>query len=213
MYLRFCRDIAESHQCTRIVIIGDIVDHHNISFHRREVDSVDVNSEFDQVLEQIADWHETFPKATVTIGNHDERIYRLAASVGIPGRAVKSYNELWQTHGWNWVSDITIDDVHYFHGTGHSGERPAFLAARASMVSTVLGHVHSVAGVNWMAGPNGRLFGMDVGCGVDIEHVSMRYGRHMSRKPILACGVVRDGQPLHYAMPCGPKERYNRRRA
>lgn len=210
-YIDFCRDLRDAYDCNRVVFIGDVVDHHNVSFHPREIDAPSVNEEFDAVLEGVAEWHEEFPKATVTIGNHDERIHRRAASVGIPSRALLTYNELWQTPGWRWQEDETIDEVHFFHGTGHSGERPAYLAARASMRSTVIGHCHSVAGFQWMAGPNGRLFGMDVGCGVDIHNVAMRYGRALSRKPVLAAAVVKDGQPMHFAMPCGPREKYRRK--
>lgn len=210
-YIDFCRDLRDAYDCNRVVFIGDVVDHHNVSFHPREIDAVSVQEEFDEVLDGVAQWHEEFPKATVTIGNHDERIHRRAASVGIPSRALLTYNALWKTPGWRWQEDETIDDVHYFHGTGHSGERPAFLAARASMVSTVIGHCHSVSGFQWAAGPNGRIFGMDVGCGVDIHHIAMRYGYRLSRKPVLAAGVVTDGQPMHFAMPCGPREKYRRK--
>src|SRR5690606_34523333 len=127
---------------------------------------------------------------TVLIGNHDERVYRLAASVGIPARFLKDYSEVWNTPLWDWRFETEIDGVHYFHGTGCNGVRPALLRAQQSCMSTVIGHVHSVAGIGWMAGPKRRLFGMDVGCGVDVDSAAMAYGKHFAKKPILAAGVV-----------------------
>ncbi len=211
-YLDFCRDTRDRWKCSKIVFIGDVVDHHNISFHPREVDAPSVGAEMDMAMEGVAEWRDEFPSAVVTIGNHDERIYRKAASAGIPGRTLLSYAKLWETPKWSWQEDIVIDGVHYFHGTNHSGDRPALLAARASMQSTVIGHCHSVAGFQWQAGPNGWIFGCDVGCGIDIHHIAMRYGRALSRKPILGAAVVIDGEPLHFRMPCGPDEKYRRKK-
>jgi len=64
-----------------------------------------------------------------------------------------------------------------------------------------MGHVHSVAGVHWGAGPKERWFGMDCGCLVDNKAWQFAYGRHMPRKPILSCGVVLDGIPYHEIFP------------
>jgi hypothetical protein len=62
-------------------------------------------------------------------------------------------------------------------------------------MSTVSGHCHSIANINWLAGPNTRLFGMNVGCGIDINHIAMSYGSNYLKKPIVSCGVVIDGHP------------------
>jgi hypothetical protein len=103
-----------------------------------------------------------------------------------------------------------IDKVTYVHGTGFGGATPALNAAKKSMGSIVCGHVHSVGGVHWAAGPTARIFGLDTGCGVDIEHAAMRYGRNMLTKPILSAGVVIDGYPYHEPMPMGRGEPFHR---
>jgi hypothetical protein len=103
-----------------------------------------------------------------------------------------------------------IDGVHYFHGTGVSGKLAALNAAIKSMMNTVIGHVHSTAGIKWACGPDRRVFGMDTGCGVDIDHPSMNYGRNHINRPILAAGVVIDGIPYHEIMPIARGERYHR---
>jgi len=146
------------------------------------------------------------------IGNHDERVYRLAASVNIPARFIKDYSDQWNTPRWSWLREKLIDDVMYTHGTGSGGKTPALNRATASLVSTVMGHVHSRGGIAWAAGPTTRLFGMDTGCGVDITHPAMAYGKQMISKPILSCGVVIDGHPYHEMMPHDRGETYHRSR-
>ena len=68
-------------------------------------------------------------------------------------------------------------------------------------MSVVMGHVHSVAGVKFGAGPLERWFGMDVGCLIDRKAWQFAYGKHMPKKPILGCGVVIDGTPYYEPMP------------
>lgn len=211
-YRAFCIDLAERWDTDRVVFIGDLLDFHAISFHPNEPDAMGPADEMDEAAIRVQAWYAAFPKAYVTIGNHDERVYRLAASVNIPGRFIRSYASLWGTRGWKWVRDCMVDGIHYLHGTGLGGQQPALTAARASMVSTVCGHVHSTAGIRWVAGPERRIFGMDTGCGVDVESPAMRYGRALVSKPILSAGVVIDGHPYHEVMPMAKGEKYHRSR-
>ena len=192
------------------MFIGDILDHHCISFHKKDVDADGVTRETELAAEGIAKWVKVFPEAEVMIGNHDERVFRLAADVSIPSRFIKEYAKVWSTPRWKWKRETMIDDVHYFHGTGVSGKMPALNVAIKSMMNTVIGHVHSTAGIKWACGPDRRVFGMDTGCGVDIDHASMNYGRNHINRPILAAGVVLDGVPYHEIMPIARGERYHR---
>ena len=209
-YLQFCLDLYDQWNCDTVVFIGDIIDHHSISFHEQELDTDNAVDEFDATVEGIAEWYEHFPKAFVTLGNHDERVHRKSKSVGIPSQYLKSYAELYNTPKWNWCQSVIIDEVNYFHGTGCTGVQPARLAATNSMHSTVIGHCHSVAGVHWVCGPTRRIFGMDLGCGVDPEHPAMRYGSAYRHRPILAAGVVLDGVPYHEICPTAKGEPYHR---
>lgn len=208
-YADFVSDIYDQWSCDRVVFIGDVVDLHSISFHERELDADNVFGEHQAAIEQIASWHDLFPNAQVCIGNHDERVIRKSKSVGIPEVMLKPYSELWETPTWEWDYEFSIDDVRYAHGTGCTGERPAHIQAQKSLVSTVLGHCHTVAGVSWLCGPHHTVFGMSVGCGVDPEHPSMRYGKGWMKRPILGCGVVCDGAPYFEMMDL--KNTYNRK--
>jgi len=211
-YRRFCQDLYESWGCNRVLFIGDIIDFHCISFHAKDVDADGVTREAEMAYKGVRKWYKAFPKAEVMIGNHDERVFRLAASVNIPARFIRDYDLVWDTPKWQWKRDTEIDNVHYFHGTGCTGKMPALNAAKASMMSTVIGHCHSVAGIKWNCGVNRRIFGMDTGCGVDVNHPAMRYGRNMVNKPVLSAGVVMDGMPYHEIMPMARGEKYHKSR-
>lgn len=209
-YLSFCQHLAEKWDTERVVFIGDILDMHTVSFHPREPDALGAEDEAEQTRRLVSRWHKGFPDATITIGNHDERVHRLASSVNIPARFIREFADVWGTPTWKWVRAVAVDRVTYLHGTGCGGATPALNAAKKSMGSVVCGHVHSAGGVHWAAGPTSRIFGMDTGCGIDANHPAMNYGRNMLAKPILSAGVVLDGIPYHEPMPCGRGEAFHR---
>jgi metallophosphoesterase superfamily enzyme len=200
-YLQFCIDTYDEYDCDTVVFLGDIVDWHAISFHANHPEAPSAIDEYYLALEGIQKWYDVFPNAYITIGNHDCRINRLAETVNIPSKFIRDFNETWETPEWEWVDDIILDDVYYFHGTGYGGLHPAFNAARHLGMSCVMGHVHSVAGIKWCVSPEKRWFGMDTGCGVDDKAFAFAYGKHMKRKSVISCGVVIDGMPYHEMCP------------
>lgn len=211
-YLAFCRDLHKQYKCDTVVHIGDVVDFHAISRHEQSPEANGPLGEFEQAAEQLKLWVKAFPVVKVCEGNHDKRVFAQAASVNIPSRFLKGYRELLDTPQWDWKPDHIIDDVYYFHGTGCSGMYPAPNTMTKMLMSTVMGHIHSAAGIWWKANPNRRIFGMNVGCGVDDKHIAFRYGENLKIRSILSAGVVIDGTPTHVIMPCGPKEKYRRSR-
>jgi len=209
-YRAFCRDLRDRFDTIKTVIIGDICDHHAISFHAANPMCPGPKDEHDLILAKMQLWYKDFPGAVVTIGNHDARVARLAESVKIPAFYLRDYDEMWETKTWQWVGDIVIDDVYYFHGTGRSGIHPAYNAMKDMLMSVVMGHCHSASGVKWRANPNRRTFGMDTGCGIDVDAYQFAYGAHMPSRPILSAGVVIDGVPQHFILPCGVREKYHK---
>lgn len=211
-YLKFCRDLYDQNKCDSVMFIGDLCDWHSVSFHAHHPDAPGPKDEFELAASKIAMWHKAFPEAKVCIGNHDERLIRLAETVNIPARFLRDHKDIWKTPGWMWDTDHTIDDVFYFHGTGTGGIHPAFNSMCKQLMSVVQGHIHSAAGIKWRANPSRRTFGMDTGCGIDDKAVAFAYGHHQQIRSILSACVVLDGVPQHFIMPCGPGERYHRSR-
>ncbi len=207
-YLRFCQDLYKEWDCDTVVFLGDIADWHGISFHAHHPECPGPKDEYELAYAKIQKWYKAFPKAKVCIGNHDARIIRLAESVNIPSKFVRDFNEVWDTPGWNWDYFHIIDDVYYFHGTGNGGTYPAPNAAKKMLMSVVMGHCHTAAGIKWIASPQRRIFGLDVGCGIDDKAFAFAYGQHIIKRSIISAAVVLDGVPYHEIMPISKGERY-----
>lgn len=210
--LAFCQDLYEKYDCDKVVFIGDVVDMQAISFHANNPQCPGPLDEFRLAKKAIRKWYKAFPKASVVLGNHDLRIIRLAESVNIPAKYVRTHAKVWKTPGWKWDYDFIIDDVYYWHGTGRSGINPAFNVMKDMLMSAVIGHCHSAAGIKWKANPLRRIFGMDTGCLIDIDAFNFAYGQNEKKRPMLSTGVVLDGIPQHFIMPCGTGEKYHKSR-
>ena len=194
-YFNFVSSINTKWKCDKVIHIGDVVDHHNISFHQKNPENEGAIAEYEAALKCIKKWYKKFPSMSICIGNHDDRVSRLASDRGIPRMYIKPFAAIYATPGWSWKDSTLVDGVLYTHGTGASSQYPAFNSAKVSACSTVQGHHHSIAGINWLNGPSHRVFGMNVGSGVDITHPSMSYGSYYVKKPMLSCGVVINGYP------------------
>ncbi len=211
-YLQFCVDLYEQWKCDRVVFIGDIVDHHAVSFYSANPHCPGPKDEYELARQSIKKWCDIFDEALICLGNHDLRILRLAESVKIPKLYIKDFSEVWKTPNWDWNYEFLIDDVVYFHGEGAGGVHPAWNAITKKMQSVVMGHCHSRAGVKFMTTRHERFFGMDTGCGICSDAWQFAYGKNHLVRPFIAAGVVIDGHPYSEAMPCGIKEKYHRSR-
>lgn len=187
-YLQFCKEIYVKHQCNKVVFIGDVIDNHYSSYHETDVDGLSGGQELELAIEKLSYWYEAFPKADVTIGNHDRLIMRKAQTGAVPKAWIKSYKEVLGVDGWNFTERVIIDGVQYIHGEAGTAK----VKCRADMMSTVQGHLHTQCYTEWFVGANFCIFGMQVGCGIDHESYAMAYAK-AGKKPAISCGVVIDG--------------------
>lgn len=197
-FVSFLQRIADRYSPDRIVHIGDLVDWASISYHEKHPGLSDARSEYRKALRQVARLYEAFPQADWLIGNHDSLTERQAKTAGILPELLRSYTDVWEVPNWTTherQAVLEIDGVIYSHGeTGKGGQNAALKQAKDNFKSTVIGHFHSQAGVQFWANPDYRVFGLSVGCGVDASSLAMEYGRKFAAKPILGCGVVIDGK-------------------
>ncbi len=190
-YLAFCLRIKNAWNCVEVVHIGDLVDNHSISFHDIDPDGYSPEEEIKKSIEKCKKWFKAFPKVKMCLGNHDRRVDRKQKNVGLPSRCFKPFREIWELPDeWETEFEYEIGGVRYIHGTGFSGENAHVKAALSGRISTVIGHVHAVGGVQYLASSKDIIFGMAVGCGVDRKSYAFSYGRDFAKKPILGCGVV-----------------------
>jgi len=192
-YFEYCLETYDRHACNQVIFIGDLIDSHATSRHETDPDGLSAKTELDIAIEDLQKWRDAFPVADVIIGNHDRVVMRRAFSSSIPSIWIKSFNEVLGT-SWNWTERIEYDGVQFVHGEGGT----ARTKAKNDLQSTVQGHIHTQAYVEWMVGNKAKLFGMQVGCGLDRETYAAAYAKHY-KKQAIGCGVVIGG---HTAINC-----------
>lgn len=202
-YLKFLLDTYAKWNCNQILMIGDAIDNHYSSFHQTDADGYGGGKELDMAIKRLSKYRDAFAeicdkKIDICTGNHDRIIMRRAFDSDIPARWIKSYNEVLGTD-WNWVESIVYDDVLYEHGEGGQAKTKA----KNNMMSSVCGHTHTQAYVEWLVGKKYRVFGMQVGCGVDASTYAAAYAKNF-KKQAIGCGVVLGGHTaINVLMPLG----------
>jgi len=184
-YLTFCIDKYYEYNCTEVVFIGDVIDNHYSSYHETSADGMGGLAELDLAIKRISRWRNAFPMATVIIGNHDRIIMRKAQTSAIPSKWIKSYKEVLEVPEWNFVERYEQDGVQYIHGEGGT----ARTKCRADMMNTVQGHLHTQAYCEHYVGKNFRVYGMQVGCGINHKSYAMAYAKY-GKRPAVGVGVV-----------------------
>jgi len=184
-YLQFNIDLYKKYDITDVIFIGDVIDNHYASYHETDPDGFGAGEELQRAIAKLKRWYEAFPKATVVVGNHDRLIMRKAKTGGIAEKWIRPYNEVLEVYGWNFVESIEIDGVLYVHGEGGT----ARARIKQELQSTVQGHLHSQAYVEWVVGAKYRVFGVQVGCGIDRKSYALAYSK-AGKKPAIGSGVV-----------------------
>ena len=188
-YFDFVCDIADEYVPDQVVFIGDVVDNHYSSYHETDPDGMGGRDELDLAVARLKRWYMRFPEAYVTIGNHDRMVMRKSQTSHIPRRWIKSYAEVLETDNWYFTDRVDIDGVQYIHGEAGT----ARTKCKMDMMSTVQGHLHTQAYVDWQVGRKFKVFGMQVGCGIDFNSYAMAYAKS-GKKPAIGCGLVIDGE-------------------
>lgn len=184
-YLDFCVETHKKYNITHVIFTGDIIDNHASSFHIPDPDAMGAGTELEMAQERIARWVNAFPKADVILGNHDLIIMRKAFEGRIPRQWIMNFQDVLNAPGWNFTERAMYDGIQYIHGLGGS----AINKARKDLMSTVQGHIHTEAYTEYIVGETFKVFGMQVGCGVDRKSYAMAYARHWP-KQVVGVGVI-----------------------
>lgn len=202
-YLQFCIDTFKKHGVGQVVCCGDLVDNHALSRFDKEPCAKGAYDELDMSITEVAKFVKAFPKVKMLKGNHDDIPIRQAKTVGIGERYLKSYSELLHIpKTWEIADEIIINDVLYKHGINCLGKDGAINSAIQERMSTVIGHSHAFAGCKYSANKRDIIFGMNVGCGIDIDAYAFAYGKYDKNRPILGCGIVYSSERAEF-IPMG----------
>ena len=195
-YLDFCREQQEIFNCGSVIFIGDIQDLHYSSYHPSDPDGYGAGDELDRAIDRIKPYHDMFPHAKVIIGNHDRLVYRKAFSGGLSKRWIKEYKDVLNTPTWDFVERVNWFGVDVNHGEGGTAKG----RMKKELCSQAQGHLHSELYVEFLQGNGIQIFGMQVGCGVDVTKYAFEYGKNY-KKSAIGCGVILNKGTFPIAIP------------
>lgn len=198
---RFLKAIKTKYKPTKIVCLGDEIDAAALGEWDKDPDQPGAKDELDAAIKLLKVLYKMFPLVKVCTSNHTSRIYKKAFKAGLPSRVLKTYNEILEApKGWQWEDSWEIDGVIYEHGEGFSGQPGALKAAMQNMQSTVIGHLHAYAGIQYYANAKQLIWGFNSGCLIDKKNPAFNYGKHIKAKPIIGIGIVESGEPRFIPM-------------
>lgn len=192
----FLTAVKDKYKPDTVICIGDEADFHDSSFHDSDPELDSAGIELEKAIKGLKPIYKLFPKVTVVESNHGSMVMRKAKVGKIPRKAIKTYNEILDApKGWNWVFDTIVQTdlgpVYFCHGkTGSPGK----LASQYGM-STVQGHFHEKAQINYISTPEKLMFDAHTGCLADDKSLALGYNKINPKRPIVSILVIQNGIP------------------
>ena len=209
---RFLKLVRDTYKPDKIVNIGDEVDNHGISFHNTDPDLLSPGHELKETRKHINKLERIFPEMSLVDSNHGSLAYRRMKSDGIPIEFLKSYNEILEVgDDWTWHSELILKsdnrDIYFMHQFGTN----ILKQAEQMGMNCVQGHYHSKFEVSYTSSPLSLHYGMTVGCLIDDKSLAFEYNRLQTKRPIIGCAVIVEGEPILIPMRLGKNRRWNGR--
>jgi UDP-2,3-diacylglucosamine pyrophosphatase LpxH len=176
---------------TDIVCIGDFFDHFWESKKYVKNYNVMGPTEMKKATQAALNlFAAEFPYVKYVIGNHCLRIVASSEDTFFEDFEEALKRKYIIPEGWDFKMEHIIDGVCYIHGMGVSGQNAALTMMRTKRISTVIGHTHSFASVQYSNNGLETNFAMNVGSLIDPSAPVFEYGVTNKEKPVLSCGVV-----------------------
>lgn len=197
--LQFCAYLKRHYNVPddNVLNVGDEIDNYNGSAYPKDPDAEhSAANEFALVRDRIRQWGDVFPIMKLAISNHGIRWVKKAIDAQIPTQVLRSYQQIFQTPiGWVWRDEWRFSSLRYpfrmIHGMGYSGILGHRNAALDGQISTIIGHLHSHAAVNWIETNGGqRMWAVNTGCLIDVSAYAFKYEKYNRVKPQLGATII-----------------------
>lgn len=208
---KFLKALKKKYTPDKVVLLGDEVDYHSLSFHDSDPDLDSAGSELLKSIGYMESIYKIFPKADVLESNHGSMGYRKAKHHGMPRHLLKSYKEVLNApQGWNWHTELVLKmsngEKVLFR---HSFAANILQASQARGMCVVQGHYHTTLAIHyWMMGHR-ALFGFTVGCMIDNTSMAFAYNKIFKHPPIMSHGIIIEGVPKPLPMQLNSDGRWN----
>lgn len=197
--LDHCRYVQKqfSIPSNHILCVGDELDQYFGSLWKKNVNmKISAKEEIEISKAKLRKWYEAFPRMSLCLSNHGSRWMRKATEAEIPQEMIVSYQNIVEApQGWRWARSWKVKSKYPFmmeHGDNWGGQFPHKNAALHNGISTVMGHHHTLAGVEFVKTAGLNVWGFVTGSLIDFESLAFEYAQKHKTKPQLGVGVIMD---------------------
>jgi hypothetical protein len=194
----FLKAIKKHLNPDRVILTGDEIDGHCISFHDSDPDlPFSPSSELEKSIEHLKPIYELFPKADILESNHGSLVYRRGKHGGLPRSVFRDYREILNApRGWQWHHDLIItlsngNQCYFHHGKSTNGINVAL----SEGMNVVQGHHHSLYEIRYVNTSRGMLWSVITGCMIDDKSLAFGYNKLQTKRPVIGCTIILDGYP------------------
>lgn len=194
-----------------ILIGGDEIDAHAMSFHDSDPNLPSPGHELEAAIQQLQELYDAFPQADILESNHGSLFYRKGKHHGFPRQVLKSYNEILQAPpGWRWRPEFIYQFSNGKKAVAHHGYSSAtLLASKKRAMSLIQFHFHNLFSIQYWNNLNEQYFAMQCGCLIDDTSLAMEYNKLTIERPVIGVGAVFDGLPRLFPMLLDKQGRWN----
>lgn len=197
-YLEHCREVQQRYNCGTVVYIWDIVDFHSISYHEKSPEELNPRGEIARARQILKIWYATFPKAIVTLWNHDQLPRRQARTMWLLKEYLHTPETIFESpKTYKFVDEIVLNWVLYTHWSTSD----AFKKCIIEWMSMVSWHKHTLCWVQYTQTRSWKVRGMQVWAWIDYKAETFSYSKTSSKHPITACWVVINKWKEAYILP------------
>lgn len=181
-----------------VLCVGDEGDQFWASLYKKDPDARhSAITELEAARKHFKPWFKHLPEMKLAISNHGTRWARKAFESEIPSQMIRSWQEMIEAPpGWVWKKRFLFKTKHPFileHGDDWSGPQPHKTAAIHYGISTIIGHHHSISGIEYVRNQlENQFFGMCVGSLINFEEYAFNYARNAKFRPISSLGLIVD---------------------
>jgi hypothetical protein len=207
----FLAAVKAKYKPTRIVCIGDEVDHHALSFHDSDPNLMSAGDELQAAIKALQPIYKLFPVVDIVDSNHGSMAYRKGKHHGIPRKYLRDYGDVLEAPpGWVWSHDLTITlptgNQCYFH---HSLGADVMKVVSQRGTCVVHGHHHTKFNIGYTGNPDSLLWGLMTGCLIDRYSMAFAYDNTNLGRPIVGVSIIIDGLPKLLPMTLKKGGRWN----
>lgn len=196
-WIHFLKALKKKYPIDRVILLGDELDKHAMSFHDSDPDLFSAGDELRKSIDYLQPLYKMFPKADILESNHGSMVYRKGKAHGIPRHYLKSYNDVLEApKGWRWHNELVIklpngQECYFHHGRGAD----VLKVSQEMSMNVVQGHYHNKFVINYWSNPKNLYWGMNVGCMIDDSSLAFAYNKNIVKRPIIGHGIIINGQP------------------